>query len=57
MEFTKVKVYSIDGLTDGDMDKLRRTLRKVYTTLPNTDRDYNFLVEFLTNIDNITVKN
>jgi hypothetical protein len=57
MEFKKVKIYSIDGLTDNDMTKLRRTLRKVYTEMPNIDEDYNFLVEFLTKLDNIVIKN
>jgi hypothetical protein len=57
MEFSKTKIYSINGLTDDDMTKLRRTLRKVYTEMPNTHNDYNFLVEFLTKLDNVVIKN
>ncbi|MCK9575472.1 MAG: hypothetical protein M0R51_05895 [Clostridia bacterium] len=57
MDFTKIKTYCISGLTESDMAKLRRTLRKTYIETPDTNTDYTFLVEFLTKLDNIVIKN
>lgn len=54
MEFEKSVLYSIKGLTAENLNILRRTIRKTYTSMPDTDKDYKFLNSFLIQLDSIT---